>query len=45
MKESSIPENTLFAREESGAIGLDCPWHAEFKQEWEAGKLARAFPM
>jgi len=24
--------------------GLDCPWHAEFKQEWEAGKLARALP-
>lgn len=24
--------------------GLDCPWHEEFKQEWEAGKLARALP-
>ena len=24
--------------------GLDCPWHEEFKSEWEAGKLARALP-
>ena len=24
--------------------GLDCPWHEEFKQEWQAGKLSRALP-
>ncbi len=24
--------------------GHDCPWHTEFEQEWEAGKLERALP-
>lgn len=24
--------------------GLACPWHDEFKAEWEKGKLARALP-
>ena len=36
-----ITEHTDF---ETYMHGLTCPWHAEFEQEWNRGKLARALP-
>ena len=36
-----ISDHTSF---ETYMSGLDCPWHAEFEQEWKKGKLARALP-
>ena len=36
-----ITDHTDF---ETYMSGLDCPWHAEFEQEWNRGKLARALP-
>lgn len=36
-----IDEHTTF---EEYMQGHDCPWHAEFEQEWNAGKLERALP-
>ena len=36
-----ITEHTDF---ETYMKGMDCPWHDEFKAEWERGKLARALP-
>lgn len=36
-----IDDHTTF---ETYMQGHDCPWHAEFEQEWNAGKLERALP-
>ena len=36
-----IGEHTDF---ETYMKGMACPWHDEFKAEWEKGKLARALP-
>jgi DNA repair photolyase len=36
-----ITDHTTF---EEYIRGHDCPWHAEFEQEWNAGKLERALP-
>lgn len=36
-----ITQHTSF---EEFMRGHDCPWHAEFEQEWNKGKLERALP-
>lgn len=36
-----ITEHTSF---EEYMAGLDCPWHDEFKMEWERGRLEKAVP-
>jgi hypothetical protein len=36
-----ITDHTTF---EEYMQGHDCPWHAEFEQEWNSGKLERALP-
>ena len=36
-----IDDHTTF---ETYMQGHDCPWHTEFEQEWNAGKLERALP-
>ena len=36
-----IDDHTTF---ETYMQGHDCPWHTEFEQEWNSGKLERALP-